>query len=191
MTTVVTGLSMFLTLAVAAAPASADDTSAEDPTAHCEAVFGDESDHEENQRMREQRIESVMQVGDHADILYFEDVEEPSLMSIKGMTLVSSSIDDGVAEVRIESESGLPCEAGAYTLTTDQSIGRDAHVVAVLDDAVLLEFDGELRYLLVDGARVDWNLIWRSRFSIATPKTGKGRAARHNPKVRNRRGKRR
>lgn len=199
MTTGVMHVSLLFVLAVGASPTETADATTdpsspdalEAPTDEelCPAIFGDEQDHLENHRARIQRIESVIQMGDHADILYFEDADEPSIMSIKGMTLVSSSIDDGVAEVRIDSDAGLPCDGGTYTLETDQSIGRDAHVVAVLDDAVLVDFDGELRYLVVDGARVDFNLIWRSRFSIAAPK-GKSTAVRRNPRI-NRRAKRR
>ncbi len=203
----VTGLSLLIVLAVGAAPTSSEAAADTEVTSNadaevatdsavdeeaCQAVFGDEADHVENHRMRVQRIESVIQMGDHADILYFEDADEPSIMSIKGMTLVSSSIDDGVAEVRIESEAGLPCDDGVYSVETDQSIGRDAHVVAVLDDVVLVDYDGDLRYLSVDGAKVDWNLIWRSRFSIAPPRGKSTPAARRNARVnRARRAKRR
>lgn len=94
MTVGVTGLSLLFVLAVGATPtesADATDPSSEAPAIEerCEAIFGDAAAHVENHRARIQRIESVIQMGEHADILYFEDADEPSIMSIKGMTLVS------------------------------------------------------------------------------------------------------
>lgn len=161
-------------LAVWATPAFADVAA----QGECVAIQGDEYDHEEHEEARQRRIDAVLQAGDHVSIVYYEDPNEPAMMRLRGVELVDASIEEGVAKIRLEDEAGLPCSSGIYELSMDDSLGRDLAVVAVLDDAVLLQHDDELRYISVGNGRLDWNLIWRSRFSVAPPRTGKGRPAR-------------
>lgn len=160
-----------LALLIAAQPAPADE-----PEPVCVAIVGDDEDHVDNAEERQARIASILQSSDHVTVIAFEHLDEPEPINLRGIQIVSADIDSGVAKIRIEDDAGLPC-VGEYELLVDDSLGRDLAVRAVLDDAILLARNGELLYVPAeDEMRLDWSMVWRSRFAVL-PNNGAAKKA--------------
>ncbi|MBN2496340.1 MAG: hypothetical protein JXR96_17230 [Deltaproteobacteria bacterium] len=136
----------------------------------CPALLGDEQSRQENRAFRTSLL-SAVSISDHAiGIVHRGDWDTPRRIRFQGLRLVEtrSRGEEALGVVELSEEGCVPgCARGAYALRADDALGPQGRVLAVLDGVVLLEHDGELRYLLAAGSPEPvWRMIWRSSWTM-------------------------
>ena len=153
-------------------PTSGGDRPAETrPASTCPQLFGGLKAHQHNAQVRRQRLDAVDPGAFSINLTHTTDWEPPDRIRYKGLRLLETAQSgdrDRVALVRLEPAlAELGCEPGVYRVGVDDSIGPAARVLAVLDDVLLLETGGDLRYLRTQGAeRPVFRMIWRSPWKM-------------------------
>jgi hypothetical protein len=140
----------------------------------CPAVLGDSAAREANRLRREESFEVVEYGEGGAAIIHSGEWADPTPIHFEGVTVVAIDTAEHTAIVRLE----LPgiCD-GTFELPVDAELGAEAQVVAVVDQAVVLEHRGKLRYLQVLGDEsVDLEAVWSSAWAMRAP-AGATRAA--------------
>jgi hypothetical protein len=167
-------------LALAAALAAADEPCAlaadlqARSSAACEALFGDADEREANRRRRAELLERVTTESFAWGIVHRGDWAEPEELRFDALTLVEASGGDDCVPVAVvalgpEERSG-GCEAGRYAIETDDSLGSDARVLAIVDGVVLLEREGRLVFLRSEAAPEPvWRMIWHPTWKLHRP----------------------
>ncbi len=144
------------------------------PASACPALFGDPLLEQENRQRRESLLESI-RVWEHSiDVVYHGPWEEPQPLDYRGIKLLQTFAGDSceaTAVLEVTDEAGeLGCAAGDYAVTRDASVGREGRILAVLDEVVLLEQDGELGYLAVEGQEPPlFRMVWHPRWTLRHP----------------------
>ena len=160
-------VSVAIALVLAAgAPADARD---------CPSWFGDAAQFESNAAEAERKILEVIERRDSVDVTHTVGRwQSPTKVRLPGITVdaVVVGADETVAEVTIAGDDA--CAAGTYALRAGDSVGQRAHVLRVLKDVVLLEVDGKLAQVGVEGVRSrKLSLVWRSDYSLVVDASGK------------------
>lgn len=164
------------------------------PASVCEEVFGEESDHEEDRRRREAILEGVDVTEHDVWITHSGDWSDPEPLHFANLALVGVETNEGcapVAVVELDNESDdIACDSDLYLIEQDSSLGEDTHVLAIIDNVVIVEHEGKLMYLVVsDHSAPPFRMVWHAPFTIAKPRFIAPKRAR--PKSRSRRVKRR
>lgn len=160
-------------LGPAVATAASDPAAAQvKPASLCPLLFGGQTSLERN---RAQRQELLLQLaaGEHmVNLTHAGTWRPPTRIRYQGLELMATASADpaetrALIEVR-QLSAGLACEPGLYELKVDHSLGGQAHVLAILDNVVLLEHEGQLRFWKI--ARTEspeFRMIWRSTWTLA------------------------
>lgn len=150
-------------------------------TRECAALFGDENSVEENRAYREAHLNFVLDGDPYVTLVQFHDWDEPARTKLEGIELLDSTSAGARIEVRLGAES---CPDGTYLLSVDDAIGENLRVLALLESAVLIDHEGELVYVAVDGqGPIEWEMVWSSRYYLR-PSAPKGRASRAKSRAR-------
>ncbi|HUU00374.1 MAG TPA: hypothetical protein VM425_02935 [Myxococcota bacterium] len=141
------------------------------PSSACPRLFGDRQRREQNRKLREGRSLSVRR-GKYCNVvLHSTDWRKPRPVDYNGLVVLRTRIDEESGPQALVSVSDeieeLGCKPGLYIIEVDDSVGDDAHVLAIVGQVVLIEDDGKLRYIEPDGVgRPVWRMIWKSPWSI-------------------------
>ena len=167
----------------------------------CPRLFGDEETREENRELREECLGKVRCCEFTIDLVHNCDFEEPEQTSYTGLELIGTIVEkdeQAVALFRIEEGfENLDCPSGTYALRVDDSIGEQCAILAILPDTVLIDEDGQLKFLLVEEAKEPvWRLIWRSGWKVlkmpsSSGSSGRRRRRRRTPRSRSKSRRRR
>jgi len=117
------------------------------PASACAALFGADATRASNARARA-RIDWIDQDEDGVTIAHTHGSwDEPAALTIRGVHL--QAVEGASAEVSLDpsTAAALGCLAGRYSLRADDSIGRWSRILAVLQQGVLVEHRGRLRYI--------------------------------------------
>lgn len=167
----------------------------------CPALFGDAETRDYNSRVREAKLTWLETRGDVVEITHTTDWKRPFYLELAGVELVETELDErgewsAVVEVDERMED---CPAGQYPVEDDFALGKQARVVGVVDGAMLVEFEGDLAYLMTEDAEIPtWQMVWRSgwyfirrREVSATKARKRSRTRRSRNRSRNRRSRNR
>ncbi len=90
------------------------------------------------------------------------------VLNTRTSTTTSSHFD-----IALNAELGqsAKCPEGRYRLSTDSSFGPRGQIIKVLDGVVLLEYEGQLRYLRTQNLKKQpvWAMVWVSPWSLSAP----------------------
>jgi hypothetical protein len=133
----------------------------------CPDLFGDPETRAENRRERRALLELV-DVSPHAiTIVHSGHWRAPEPIEFAGIELVTSKRRRRAIVELGEELAAFGCPLGQYALRVDDTIGGSARVVSILDELVLVEHEGELRYLDLPGATTPYfSMVWASDFSM-------------------------
>jgi len=157
------------------------------PPQHCEPVFGDADAHAEN-RAHRQLAELEVEPGEHdVSVNHSTDWHAPTPLDLDELELVETWSEGGAVHALVYLDASFEeqgCDEGHYLIEPDDAIGAEARVLAVLEDVVLLEHGGELRYLRVDGVELpEWRMLWHSPWvMVEPPDYGKVKRSRAQPR---------
>lgn len=156
----------------------------------CPEVFGDEADYRRNQSRREDHLEDVDPDGYF--ITHDSDWIEPIPIEPLDLHLVATETQGDCAPYAIvdlrPGEETIDCEPGLYAVEVDASLGRDARVLAIFDDILLIENRGDLQYVMTDLAvEPQWRMVWHPPWKFTRPPAPPVPAARSKRQGRGRR----
>ncbi len=133
----------------------------------CPRVFGDDDRFETQGARRERLLKDVDPIGDVVDIGHSYHWQRPFILRFSGVSLAESDADHGAVFALDDRFRALDCGAGTYRVQRDQSLGEDTAILAVLNDVVLVEFEGELGYFVTRDAKIPtWRMIWLAPWRI-------------------------
>ena len=148
----------------------------------CSALFGDPATVAENRAYREANLNFVMDGEQSVTVVQFHDWNEPVRTRLEGIELLASSSEGARINVRLGSET---CPDGTYVLSVDDAIGDNLRVLALLEDAVLIDHEGSLRYVAVNRQRaIDWEMVWSSRYYMRPAASKGGTSSRPKSRAR-------
>ena len=137
----------------------------------CAAVFGDEETVAENETVREERLNFIVDSGAHVVVDHSYSWSEPESAEIRSFELVDTSTGGALA-VFGAGDEGFDCADGVYLLSADDSLGPDGRIIAVLQQALLIELEDELFFIVPEGDDPpDFVVAWSSRFGVPRPRT--------------------
>jgi hypothetical protein len=156
----------------AASPGAGTENAPILPASQCPQVFGDGLSQERNRQLRTRALEKVTPGKHMINLLHTGKWRPPSQIRFQGLVLrttTSAKPGDSRALVEIgQLPGGLECTPGTYELKVDDSIGGQGHVLAILDNSVLLEHKGELRFWKIANTESPvFRMIWRATWSLA------------------------
>lgn len=159
-------------------------TNRAEPSSACSQLFGEEDEHEQNMRHRKKLLISVREGEYCIEVLHSADWEAPEEIDYIGLELIETIVDEESepqALVQVFNEiDDLECDPGIYVVGVDDSIGEEARVLAILQDFVLIEEKGELKFLKTDDSvKPVWRMIWKSSWKL--PKTPDASRSVHHP----------
>jgi len=155
-----------LLLAIAAAaevPALAEPAGVLDAS-DCVEVFGDAALKAERAVRRRDLVELVILAPGEVILAHSQDWDEPLLLRLRGVRV--SEVD--VVHQQATFELNIPpyC-VGLFRAGVDDELGQGAPILAMLEDAVVVEFGGQLQYLQTDPDGRPPAVFWRSRWTRA------------------------
>lgn len=163
---------LLLSLALTTTPTPAGSVEARSGVEACPRLFDREPEADESGRLR------WLSAGPHrVTVVYEGDWKAPRPLDLAELhleaTLPSGDDGRGAAIVALEDDTA-GCPAGLYAVHPGEAIGA-TRVLAVVDDALLVERDGALRVLSADEQhRPVWSMVWVSDWSIQrAPTTAK------------------
>ncbi|MCA9539212.1 MAG: hypothetical protein KC620_10025 [Myxococcales bacterium] len=151
----------------------------------CPDLFGDVEDRSENRAWRKRMLSWVEQRGPVVEITHSTTWKRPFYLEFAGIELMETGEQDNkryaIIRVGADRPAAIDCEPGDYLVHVDDALGRQGRVLAVLDGSLLIDFDGQLGYLMTAEAEPPvWQMVWRSgwyfvhrhevRFSKNTPR---------------------
>lgn len=152
-------------------PARADEGEPAD-AASCPAVFGGPDAHTAN-RLRRERLVELIEIGDGELVLMQTgDWSEPTPIRFSGVDLIEAHPTDQAATIALDLEG--VCQ-GTYRVPRDGEIGPNTKILAVVEDAVVVDHEGALRILSAGNEPVHLEAVWRSPWTMsvrAAPRTG-------------------
>ncbi|MEM1024261.1 MAG: hypothetical protein AAGD10_01545 [Myxococcota bacterium] len=147
----------------------------------CDRLFGDVEQRAENELSRARRLVMVREGPSYIDVVQTGGWDDPTEIAIRGLSVVETSIGEGTAVIQVLPELGF-CEPGEYEVHVDDAIGSSGRILAVFDSVVMIEHEGALRFLRLQGsgARPVFKVSWQSRFAVVAPtkSAGPSRAAK-------------
>jgi hypothetical protein len=166
-------------------PASdpSDETAADPPALdeilaarRCPRLFGDAARRRLHREQRTAALIAVERRRDVVEITHAMQWDRPFYLELAGVELVATEIgEDGrwtaLLSIDEQAAADVGCTSGRYRVAADAALGKQARVVAVVDDIVLVEFEGNLAYLLAPEARIPvWQMVWRSGWYFVRPR---------------------
>lgn len=156
-----------------AAPAAFGEPADVATAEECPALFGDETEHAADEVWRERVVRLVEETGDDVLIVHSAGWAWPAPLDLIGATVVATADrDDGepMGLLQLSPEAApTGCRPGLYAVEAGDRLGQ-ARVLAVLDDLILVEHDGSLRYLQGgEGQPPSWRMVWRSPWRFPKP----------------------
>ncbi len=141
------------------------------PAESCIFLFGDqERKTEALDQIQAQAIE-VLGLEDQDVFLLHSGVWKapPKQIAFSGIKLTATGTTaEGQRVGLVEVQAAKHCEEATYAVSAGHALGPKGRVLAVHDQMLLLEYNGELRYALAEGAPVpSWHVAWRSGWSMA------------------------
>lgn len=137
--------------------------------AECPQIFGREREHEANQRRRVQTLHGFEPRPFAVDVVYSPPWHDPVPTQLRGVELVETDTDTCGPMAVLSLDAGVfgsDC-GGRFAVRVDDNIGEALHVLAIADGLVLLEADGELRYLTTNtDAHTVFRMYWRAPFRL-------------------------
>lgn len=166
----------------------------------CPALFGDDETQDYNRRVRKAKLTWLETRGDVVEITHTTTWKRPFYLELAGIELVDTAVDEeGEWSAVVELDETIAgCPAGQYELDADASLGKQARVMGVVQDTLLVDFEGKLAYLMTDEAEAPtWQMVWRSgwyfikrREVSASKSKSRARTRKTNNRNRNRRNRR-
>lgn len=111
---------------------------------------------------------SVETRGDVVEITHGNRWRRPFYLELDGVTLLDTEVDDrgrytALLEVTNDKIDDVECTDGVYRVDVDAALGKQARVIGVLDGVMLVEYEGDLAYLMTAEAEAPvWQMVWRS-----------------------------
>lgn len=179
--------------------AYADPNTSEDPetiypASDCAVLFGRQDDFRENRWARETSIDFIQAYTELPNPRIYVGhygvySDPPERLAPRDLRLVT--VESGGALVRVNSDR-FGCPTGLYRVGVDYDFGADGHVLAMFENLVLLEYDGQLMYLTNSpGVGPIWSMVWVSPWSIRYPVASSGRSGRSPPRAKKPKSRRR
>jgi hypothetical protein len=152
-------LAIVALLLLAGAPALGQPRAAAD----CPALFGNARTRAIGAARRAKNIEFIDEDASGVTLAHSsEDWDEPWSLQLVGLELVALKGEVALFEATPSLAKSVGCSAGRYRVTVDDALSRDARVLAVLRESVLVEMRGALRYVLLRGAEhPEWLVAYR------------------------------
>lgn len=158
----------------------------------CDAVFGDENIWGENADYRASRLHTFHQARHGLEIQHsVARWSRPVPLRMTGLDFVgvelvetedehdASTAEELVALVELSEPLDSRCKPGVYAVSADDSLGRDARVLAVAEYGVLIEQQGRLALFQKPGeARPPVRMVWRSGYQVVMEEKGSASAAK-------------
>lgn len=140
-----------------------------DARSDCPALFQEADERRENAEERRAVLEYVQGSPEAIVVVHSADWDDAQRISIDGLTLAATELrpEGWVAIFELgEALERTGCALGRYVLHVDDGIAKDTHVLAILDDVVLVEHEGELRFITTRGSTPRISLVWSSPWAI-------------------------
>lgn len=149
---------------------------------------------------------SVETRGHVVEITHGNRWRRPFYLELEGVELLETELDDrgrytALLEVSNDKIDDVECADGVYRVDADAALGKQARVIDVLDGVMLVEYEGDLAYLMTAEAEAPtWQMVWRSGWyfvrqrevgSFAGKKRSRARKSRSRRNTRNRRNRNR
>ena len=142
----------------------------------CPLLFGDVHDMERNAAYRTARLETVRRTDQELTVEHsLARWQAPQLARLAGVRVVAivpvedDARGDYAAGVILDDDLAARCDGvpGPYWLFRDDAIGRDVQILAIVEDAILLERAGTLGLMAPAGAVAPpVRLVWHSSFQL-------------------------
>lgn len=145
-----------------AAPALADSVPVAE-AAECSEVFGDPQLRSARAARRAQLVELLVTEEGEVMLAHSQDWEEPLPLRLHGLHLTTVDVAHQQAIFELELP---PLCVGLFRVSVDDELGQDAPILAVIGDAVVLELDGQLRYIQGDNDSRPPEVLWRSKWTL-------------------------
>lgn len=129
----------------------------------CSEVFGDPELRSVRAELRAQLVDLIVTEDGEVMLAHSQGWDEPVALRLRGLRLLSVDVPHQQAIVELELP---PVCVGLYRVKVDDELGRDAPILAVVGDAVVLELDGQLRYVQRDHAPRPPEVLWRSQWTM-------------------------
>jgi hypothetical protein len=141
------------------------------PASDCELLFGTDADRRRNAAHRASTLEEVEVREYTIDVTHSTSWAEPRPMDLQELTLVGTLVRRGCASLAIFELELDParsqCPGGLYLVNVDDSIGAACPVLAIAENIVLVERDGELRYMSTQEANEPvWRMVWHPNWKF-------------------------
>ncbi len=175
-----------LVLLFAASPALADDP------AFCAALVGDDQAHADHHDRRLRVIADVEERPGVVVITHQLALDAPRVLTTDDVVLEHTEVGEDAVLVLGEAFDGL-CDEAHAAVHTDDALGEDWQVAYVGLQGLLLlrRTEPELAWLSVDEEEPpEFELVWRSSFSLVQPPTQKAKKKRRKKRRRRRRRRR-
>jgi len=147
------------------------------PSSSCEAVFGNAPLRSYNAALREYQLDQIRKTAEGISVVHHVGKwRRPAAVTLAHMRVLDVDAAGQTATIVIEGETS-GCEAGTYRVTVDDSVGRTARVLGIVDNGVLVVSDEAFWVVARQGARAPQvELVWRSSYSVlaTAPRAGSG-----------------
>jgi hypothetical protein len=144
----------------------------------CPVLFGNEEDRDRAGSARDLRVQGIHETRQAVRIVHSVSTWGPvEDTGFSGLTLIdiAGGGDNRLAVVRVEEALASSCAPGTYQVAVDDALGRNARVIAILDEGVLLD-RGPSRgiWSLAHHPVRDLDTVWRSGFTLVMAETNSG-----------------
>lgn len=131
----------------------------------CPSLFGTVKVRRENAARRRRLLRSIEAAPHLTTIVHSGNWTTPAPMQVQGIRFKS---EEGavLAELDYALSSRFDCAKGTFRVAVDDALGADTRVVGLLDDTLLIEREGALRALTIEGHEprhfsVGWAAPWK------------------------------
>lgn len=147
------------------------DAAAIKPVTSCKALFGDAATRKVNAKRRGKTLMEVEGYDQGVEVVHYVPWIEPRELVYDGLEFHGLEEHDGqpVGVVEVGESIDYPgCEPGRYAVRVDDGLGRGVRVLAVLDNALLIETPRQLGYVASTATThtPEWRMIWVSDYTI-------------------------
>lgn len=139
----------------------------------CPALFGDASQRAANRDRRAGAVRAVWRLDGSAAVLHTRQWRDAEPLRVEGVEVIGrdSSNEEPRVLLRLGEElASLQCEPGLYSIGVDAALGEGAYVLSITPRLVLVQWHGELRYLISrEDQLTDVQVIWGSPWRVPRP----------------------
>lgn len=141
----------------------------------CTQLFGDEAVREENRNIRVSKLHGVFKRKHSREIVHSSKRwQNITPLRTQHIRFEGVELFDGQRRARLSvKHPACGNERREYLVSVDDALGRNARVLALLPDGILVENRGRLTHLS-QVAQTDLRLIWRSPFLLTVAGGGSG-----------------